>query len=60
MAVLRRVQTFPGLHKVTRSRVGRGVVFLLRFLLLSLTLFLRLGALLGGRGGSVGFKLFSV
>ena len=58
--VLRRVRTFLSPRRVIRARVGRGVVFLHPFLLLSLKSFPRLGALLGGRGGSVGFKLFSV
>ena len=56
--VLQIARMSPSLHKAIRARVGRGVAFLHPFLLFSLTLFLRLGALLGGFGGSVGFKLF--
>ena len=58
--VLRRVPKFPNLRRAIRFPVGRGGVSLPPFPLLSLESFLRLGALLGGCGGSVGFKLFSV
>ena len=58
--VLRRVVMFPSLRKAVCVHAGRGGVFLLPFLRLSSASFLLLGALLGGCGGSVGFKLFSV
>ena len=51
---------FPSLRKAVCVHAGRGGVFLLPFLRLSSASFLLLGALLGGCGGSVGFKLFSV
>ena len=52
--------TFPSLRTTVRVHAGRGGVFLLPFLRLSSASFLLPGALLGGCGGSVGFKLFSV
>ena len=58
--VLWRVVTFPSLRTTVRVHAGRGGVFLLPFLRPSSASFLLPGVRLGGCGGSVGFKLFSV